>query len=135
MGAAMNCSACGYPMIGLDNTKLCPECGCGLPPVPAEALRTAERRAQCGAVIFVVAIAVLQTILIDIAPPLVLALWALQAVAAMFVAVQVVSASTRRRFWRSLVAKAIAALGVWLTLALAPFALACLLFIGWVAIR
>jgi len=122
-------------MIGLVEGTPCPECGCALPTIPAAALRTAERRSHLEALIFVVVAAVLQTALLSYSFFVLPGFWLLQMMAAAFVVMSVVSTAARRRFWRSTLAKMTLALGAWLTLMLAPLGLACLLFIGWVAIR
>jgi len=132
----MNCSRCGYSMTGLAAGSLCPECGCTLPPVPLDMLRAAERRSQIEAAIFVAALAVIHVALLDnFSPLLLLPLWIFQLIAAAFVAVYVVTASCRRRFWTSRWAKTVAGVGVCAALMLAPFALGSVLFVGWVAVR
>lgn len=132
----MNCSKCGYPMTGLAAGSLCPECGCALPPVPLELLRAAERRSQLEAAIFVVVVGFLHVFVFNNLSPFVLyPLWFIQLISAVFVAVHVVTASSRRRCWTSRLAKTVAAFGVCAALMLSPFALGSILFIGWVAVR
>lgn len=124
----MNCAACGHSMEGNSNPPWCPECRCTWDRATVAGIAAVSRRTQKQAALFV-PIAVAANVLLCPLAPIVLAMIAIP------IAVRVTKASARRWAWTSRLATWAIGLGVWLSLALAPLALAMPIVILWVAIR
>lgn len=131
----MNCRRCGYSKTGVPQDNPCPECACALPPVSLQSLRTAERFALAEAAAFVALVAFVHSLIIINYPPLMLLFPLIQIIAALFIAAYVSAVSAGRRFWTSKFSRVAVGLGAFTTMMLAPFAIANLIVIAWVAVR
>lgn len=131
----MNCRRCGYSMTGVPQGNPCPECACPLPPVSLQSLRTAERFAFAEVAAFVAPVAFVHSLIIINYPPLMLLFPVIQIIAALLIAAHVAAVSAGRRFWTSRMSRVAIGLGAFTTMMLAPFAIANLIVIVWVAIR
>ncbi|MBY0113658.1 MAG: hypothetical protein K2Y21_12625 [Phycisphaerales bacterium] len=84
---------------------------------------------------FVALVAFVHSLIIINYPLLMLLFPLIQIIAALLIAAHVASVSAGRRFWTSKMARVAVGLGAFTTMMLAPFALANLIVIAWVAIR
>lgn len=131
----MNCRQCGYSMTGVPQGNPCPECACPLPPVSLQSLRTTEKFAFAEVAAFVALMAFVHSLIIINYPPLMLLFPLIQIIAALLIATHVATVSAGRRFWTSRMSRVAIGLGAFTTMMLAPFAIANLIVIAWVAIR
>ena len=131
----MNCRQCGYSMTGVPQGNPCPECACALPPVSLQSLRTAESVAFAEAAAFVTLVAFVHSLIIINYPPLMLLFPVIQIIAALLIATHISTVSAGRRFWTSKLSRVAVGLGAFTTMMLAPFAIANLMVMAWVAIR
>lgn len=122
-------------MTGVPQGNPCPECACALPPVSLPSLRTAERFALVEAAAFVALVALIQSLIIINYWPLMLLFPLIQIIAALIIAAHVAAVSAGRRFWTSKMSRVAVGLGAFTTMMLAPFAIANVIVIAWVAIR
>lgn len=122
-------------MTGVPQGNPCPECACTLPPVSLKRLRTAERFALAEAAAFVALVAFVHSLIIINYPPLMLLFPLVQIIAALLIAAHVAAVSAGRRFWTSKMSRVAVGLGAFTTMMLAPFAIANLIVIVWVAVR